>query len=182
MTVPDDAGRWLLPIARAAIAERLGLDAPVAPDAAWLGEPGACFVTLTQQGRLRGCIGSLEAFRPLGADVAAHAVDAAVRDPRFPPLAADELAATSIEVSVLSAPEPFPVADEADACARLRPGVDGVILTAGRRRATFLPQVWDELAEPRRFLAQLKRKAGLEPGYWGADLRLATYTVRAWSE
>ena len=102
-----------------------------------------------------------------------------MRDPRFAPLTADELARTRIEVSLLEAAQPFTVRDEADAMARLRPGVDGLILRHGSRRATFLPQVWEQLPAPADFIGRLKQKAGLPANYWGPDVRLATYPVRA---
>ncbi len=152
-------------------------------DDAWLRAPGACFVTLMHAGRLRGCIGSVRARRPLGEDVRANARAAALADPRFPPLAAHELAATRIEVSLLSAPVPLLVRDEAEALAALRPGTDGVILEMrGGERSTFLPQVWDSLPSPREFLGQLKRKAGLPADFWSADLHLFRYTVMHWQE
>ena len=189
---PDDAGLVLLPLARRAIANRLGVPASATPlagvsgsgadDDAWLELPGASFVTLTLGGSLRGCIGSLAPHRTLGEDVEANAVAAAVRDPRFPPLTSGEFEATLIEVSVLSAPRVLPVDGEADLLARLRPGVDGVILSTARHRATFLPQVWDQLPQPSDFLAHLRRKAGLPAGYWGADVEIEVYTVTAWKE
>ena len=157
-----------------------------AADAAWLDAPGASFVTLTSGrapgGALRGCIGSLEARRPLREDVEANAVAAALHDPRFAPLSARELDDTVVEVSVLSAPAALPVADEAELLARLRPGVDGVVLSACGRRATFLPQVWEQLPDPADFLARLRRKAGLPADYWGRDVVVETYTVTAWQE
>lgn len=199
--LPPDAGRILLPLARGAIAERLRLEAGVedgfeaqfaGPDAsvrvldehpAWLDAPGAAFVTLHIDGDLRGCIGTLEAFRPLGDDVRINAVNAAFRDPRFEPLAAGEFDLVRVEVSVLSTPEPLPdVRSEAQAVARLRPGVDGVILRSGSHRATFLPQVWDHLPAPDDFLTQLRRKAGLRPDHWDEHTRLLRYTVQAWEE
>lgn len=178
----DELGNALLRHARAAIAEALGEPAAAAPDLPALHDPGATFVTLTQGGELRGCIGSLEAHRPLLDDVQANARAAALRDPRFPPLVASELARTRVEVSLLTPAEPLPVTSEADACRQLRPGVDGVILTAGGRRATFLPQVWEQLPEPANFLARLRQKAGLPASYWGADVRLWRYAVRKWKE
>lgn len=178
----DELGNGLLRLARNAIGERFGLaPQPVAEQPAWR-QPGASFVTLTQGGELRGCIGSLEAWRPLAEDVAANARAAAFRDPRFEPLTAGELAHTRIEVSLLAPAEPLPCRDEAEAMARLRPHIDGVILSAGRHRATFLPQVWEQLPAPAAFLAQLKRKAGLAADYWGSDLRLERYTVKKWQE
>ena len=131
---------------------------------------------------MRGCIGSLQAHRPLADDVVANALAAAFRDPRFPPLAADELAVTRIEVSLLAQAEPLPCADEAEALERLRPGIDGLILSCGAQRATFLPQVWDSLPQPHDFLAQLKRKAGLPADYWSPQLTLERYRVRKWKE
>ncbi len=183
--IPEDAGRVLLTLARGAIERELvggrGRVAPAA-EAPWLREPGATFVTLTSAGRLRGCIGSLQAWRGVGEDVVANARAAAFGDPRFPPVAASELPRLRVEVSLLSASSPVTFADEADAVAQLRPGVDGVILTAPGRRGTFLPQVWDELPDPRDFMAHLKRKAGLPASYWGPDVRLERYTVQKWSE
>lgn len=185
-TLQADArlGAALLGSARAAIASALGA-APVAfvrPAHPALDEHGASFVTLERENRLRGCIGTLDAHRTLDEDVRANAVAAALRDPRFPPLRAGELASTRIEVSVLGAAQPLPVADEADALARLRPFEDGLILAWRERRATFLPQVWDALPRPRDFLRELRRKAGLSPEFWAADLRLSRYRVAKWTE
>ena len=180
---PDPAG----PAARRTAPGAAAHAAPgVAAHAAWLDAPGASFVTLTSGrapgGALRGCIGSLEARRPLRADVEANAVAAALHDPRFAPLTARELDDTVVEVSVLSVPAALPAADEAELLARLRPGVDGVVLSACGRRATFLPQVWEQLPNPADFLARLRRKAGLPADYWGRDVVVETYTVTAWQE
>jgi AmmeMemoRadiSam system protein A len=183
-----DRGRVLLALAREAIAAALGAPGPAPVPAAllfapWLRAPGACFVTLTQQGRLRGCIGSVHARRPLADDVRGNALAAALSDPRFPPLTVAELPATRIEVSLLSAASPLPAASEAEALAALRPGVDGIILECGAEaHATFLPQVWDSLPAPRDFLAHLKHKAGLPHEFWSPDLRLLRYTVTHWEE
>ncbi len=181
---PPDAGPTLTGVARAAIAERLGMavEHPESATAPWLHEHGAAFVTLTEQHRLRGCIGSLEPWRPLIDDVRANAVSAAFHDPRFPQLEGGEFRDVSIEVSVLTPAEPFPVRDEADAVARLRPGVDGVVLESGRHRGTFLPQVWDQLPDPEQFLDHLKLKAGLPSDHWGPDVRLSRYQVTAFHE
>ncbi len=180
--LPDVQGQILLAVARDAIAQRLGETGVVHEPGAWLQEPGASFVTLTQQGTLRGCIGSLEAHRPLLDDVRANAVAAAVRDPRFPPLQVAELPQTRIEVSLLSAAEDMTFDSEAQAIAQLRPGIDGVILRFGQTRGTFLPQVWESLPRPEDFLAHLKRKAGLPADFWHDDIRLARYTVNKWQE
>ncbi len=180
----DALGITLLALARNAIAARLGQPAPAAeiPSMPELTAPGATFVTLTQDGILRGCIGSLSPHRALADDVFANAQAAAFRDPRFPPLAVDELATTRIEVSLLDPSEPLPCTDEAEAIARLRPGIDGLVLSCGAQRATFLPQVWDSLPQPRDFLARLKQKAGLPADYWSPQLTLERYTVRKWKE
>ena len=177
-------GRHLLDLARQAIAETLGLapGEPPSPPEPWLEAPGAVFVTLTQHGELRGCIGSLEARRALIDDLRANARAAAFSDPRFPPLEAEELGRTRVEVSILSRPEPMVFRNEADLLAQLRPNVDGVILEQGWHRATFLPQVWEQLPEPRQFLAQLKRKAGLAPDFWASDLQVARYGVEKFKE
>lgn len=141
---------------------------PTAPveESPLLQADGACFVTLTQGGRLRGCIGSLEAYRPLIDDVREHALDAAFNDPRFPPLRADELDQTEIEISRLTPPTPLVYDDADDLLSKLRPGVDGVILKDGFRRATFLPQVWEKIPDRRDFLGELCRKMGASPNLW----------------
>ncbi len=143
-----------------------------------LRSPGASFVTLRRRGELRGCTGSLEAVRPLVEDVARNAWRSASADPRFPPLGFSELGDLEISVSVLSALEPFPAASEADLLARLRPGVDGLVLRQGDRCATFLPSVWEGLPEPRDFLDALREKAGLPRGPWSPALRFERYTTR----
>lgn len=179
--VPEDAGSVLLPLARAAIAARLGRSQG-RPQADWLTEPGASFVTLTVASRLRGCIGSLTAHRALGDDIESNAVAAAFRDARFRPLAAPELDALRIEVSVLTEPEPICAASRAEALAQLVPGADGVILNSGGRRATFLPQVWQQLPDPEEFYRALLRKAGLPPNHWDAGTTLERYGVESWIE
>jgi MEMO1 family protein len=176
-------GRMLLDIARNSIEAALGVSAPKAlPDEAWLKPLRASFVTLTQNGRLRGCIGSLEAERALAEDVQRNARAAALSDPRFAPLAREELAATRIEVSLLSTPKPIAFADHADLIARLRPGEDGLILECNGACGTFLPQVWDGLPDPERFIAELKRKAGLSPQLSTAKCRIQRYSVLKWKE
>jgi AmmeMemoRadiSam system protein A len=182
MTPRDNAGVILLPIARAAIARALGRDAEAAENADWLREPGATFVTLKQDEQLRGCVGSLKAHRPLLDDVKANAQAAAFRDPRFKPLAPEELEATRVEVSLLSPLEPIRFESEPDALSQLRPGTDGIVFEYGYHQSTFLPQVWEDLPEPAEFMAHLKHKAGLPPDFWDADVKLARYTVAKWSE
>ena len=177
-----DLGRVLLGIARSAIGEELGLEIPSRRDHAALSPPAATFVTLKQAGELRGCIGSLEPRRPLGVDVRENAIAAAFRDPRFPPLTAREFATTSIEVSLLTRDELVGARSEDELIAQLRPGVDGVVVQHGAKRATFLPQVWATIADPRAFLRALKRKAGLPEDFWSPQLNVSRYTVTKWAE
>jgi AmmeMemoRadiSam system protein A len=170
-------GRLLTALARTAIAAEFGAPWPALPRPVWLDEPAATFVTLTLHGQLRGCIGSLEAHRSLYDDVAHNARAAAFGDPRFPSLAADELPAVRIEISVLTALQPLQFSSEADALRRLRPGIDGVVFQYGGRRATLLPQVWEQFPEPHEFMAQLKRKAGLPANLRADDMQLAVFQV-----
>ena len=176
------AGQVLLPIARAAIARELGRTQTADEAAAWLRQMGATFITLKQGTKLRGCIGTLRAHRPLLDDVKANAVSAAFRDPRFRPLTAAELDMTRLELSLLSEVKALTFENERDALSQLRPGVDGVILHYGYHQSTFLPQVWEELSEPTEFMAHLKRKAGLPPDFWEPEMKLARYTVSKWTE
>jgi len=178
----SEKGATLLKLARSEIASKLGEPAAKPVKAAWLQEPGASFVTLTRQGELRGCIGTLEAHRPLGVDVRENAVAAAFRDPRFMPLTRGEFDDVRVEVSVLSPTEPLQVKDESAALAVLRPNIDGVVFEYGHYRSTFLPQVWEQLPKPAEFLAHLKRKAGLPVDFWADQVRLSRYTVSKWKE
>ena len=173
----EEAGSTLLAIAQASIEQGLFNQAARPMEAAWLKQPGATFVTLTRDGALRGCIGSLEAARPLGEDVAQNALGAAFRDPRFPPLSEAEWPGCKLEVSLLSAAKPVRFADEADLVAQLRAGEDGVILEADGRRATFLPQVWESVPDKRAFLDELLRKAGLPADTRLARCRISRYRV-----
>ena len=178
-----DRSRTVLQVARRAIAQALGATASRAPvDESWLRELGSAFVTLRQDGALRGCIGSLEAWRPLAEDIAQNAVAAALHDRRFPPVNATELDRLEVEVSLLTPSIPLPCIDEADARRQLRPGIDGVVLEYGQHRATFLPQVWDSLPEAADFLSELKQKAGLPADFWHPDLQLRRYGVEKFCE
>lgn len=172
-----ERGRVLLPIARASISSALGRVSPAEEKAPWLQEKGACFVTLTQNDELRGCIGTLEAHRSLLLDVKANAKAAAFQDPRFAAMADSELDITQVEVSLLSAMQPLQFAGERDALAKLQPGVHGVVFEYGRYRSTFLPQVWEQLPNVVEFMAHLKHKAGLSPNFWAEEVRLSLYTV-----
>ncbi len=179
--------RFLLKLAREAIT-RAVYNQPSPPvDLDQLSEPlreeGASFVTLTIQGQLRGCIGTVEAYLPLAVDVAENAVRAAFHDPRFYPLTPEELDQVEIEISVLTPPQPLEFSSPEELVRKLRPGVDGVILQKGFTRATFLPQVWEKLPDPPTFLAHLCTKAGLPPDAWQKPgIQVYTYRVEEFSE
>jgi len=140
-----------------------------------LTERRATFVTLHKHHQLRGCIGMLEAVRPLVEDIAENAFLAAFRDPRFPPLAADEFGELDIHLSILTPAEPVSFTSEQDLITQLQPGIDGLILEEGHRRGTFLPSVWEQLPEPEQFLRHLKQKAGLPPDHWSDSIRIFRY-------
>ena len=180
------SGPLLLGLARDSIEYGLEHGAPLPvqieelPQA--LSQPAASFTTLLQGGALRGCCGRLEAERAVASDVAHSAFEAAFRDPRFDPVVRDELAGIDLEVSVLTPMEPMRVADEADLLDQLRPGIDGLVIAEGARRATFLPKVWEMLPEPQRFVAQLKAKCGLPQDYWSARLEFLRYRTTTYAE
>jgi AmmeMemoRadiSam system protein A len=136
----------------------------------------ACFVTLLKEGMLRGCIGSLTAHQPLINDVVNNAFNAAFHDPRFPPLQVDELPLISLDISVLSKPQPLLINSESELYQKLRPGIDGLILSDNGQRATFLPSVWDQLPNPHDFVSHLKNKAGWASDYWSPTMQIETYT------
>ena len=143
---------------------------------------GACFVTLHLDRELRGCIGSLEPYRPLIDDVAANAYGAAFRDPRFAPLTEAEFARIELHISILHPAQPLHFESEADLLAQLQPGVDGLILEAGALRSTFLPSVWEALPEPAQFFQELKRKAGLPVDYWSEIIRVWRYATESMAD
>ncbi len=181
----EDERHRLLDLAWASIRHGLAHGTPRSVDLdacpPLLAAPGAAFVTLHRSGELRGCIGHLEPGQPLAQDVADNAFAAAFRDPRFPPLASGELADLELEVSVLSPPEPILFDNEEDLLSQIRPGVDGLILEDGPARGTFLPAVWQSLPDPRRFLEELKRKAGLSRDHWSSTLRVWRYHTETFS-
>lgn len=141
----------------------------------------ATFVTLTYDERLRGCIGRLQAEKPLVADVAENAFAAAFRDPRFPPVNREELSGLKIHISILTPSEPVFFQTEEDLISQLKPGVDGLILEVGVRRGTFLPSVWGTLSQPKQFLRHLKEKAGLAQDYWSDQIRIFRYRTEEFS-
>jgi AmmeMemoRadiSam system protein A len=181
-----EEGRYLLVLARATIANVVGAksSSTLSDPPPRLNAPGAAFVTLrTRRGDLRGCIGSLEARRPLVEDVRENAIAAALRDPRFPPVKAAELSNLVVEVSVLTAPQPLDFDGPDDLLRKLRPNIDGVLIERGWNRATFLPQVWEQLPSPEEFLANLCYKAGLPPNAWRwPDLEVSIYQVEKFEE
>jgi uncharacterized protein len=175
----------LLQIARESISQGLTQGTPLSVIAgnypAELQAVRACFITLNQRGSLRGCIGHLEASLPLIEDVAENAYSAAFRDPRFPPLAQHELMDLEIHISVLTPSQPISFTSEADLIGQLRPFVDGLILTDGLHRGTFLPSVWEQLPEPALFLRHLKLKAGLTEDYWSDHIQVYRYETESFA-
>jgi len=165
--------------------EPLEVDPSEVPDKRLM-EDGACFVTLRSKrgGALRGCIGSLEAERPLIFDLVANALGAAFEDPRFAPLAKPELPKISIEVSVLTKPRPLLVSSSEDLLMKLAPSRHGLIIRKGMRSATFLPSVWEELPDPAEFLSSLCMKAGLRPDEWKdvSSMEFLVYETESFSE
>jgi AmmeMemoRadiSam system protein A len=178
--LPD--GATLLSLARASISGRFGLRFDRDDTNPALERPAATFITLKKDGRLRGCIGSLAPHRNLRDDIEANAQAAAFSDPRFEPLKFEELRDIAIEVSLLSPMEPMQFTSEADLLSQLKPGEDGLVLQHGPQRGTFLPQVWESLPEPKEFLAELKRKAGLPREFWHPDVKVFRYRVHKWAE
>jgi AmmeMemoRadiSam system protein A len=198
MSLTKEHQQQLLELAKTSILHGLQAGWPLPIDLAGfpaeLMECRATFVTLNKHQQLRGCIGVLEAFRPLAEDIAENAFRAAFKDPRFPPLTADEFDELEIHLSILTPAEPILFTSEQDLIAQLQPGIDGLILEEsaagsgrsppaidgfvlerGRRRGTFLPSVWEQLPEPRQFLRYLKQKAGLPADYWSENIRVYRY-------
>jgi AmmeMemoRadiSam system protein A len=148
-----------------------------------LQEKGASFVTLTLKGELRGCIGTLEAFQPLLADVREHAMDAAFKDYRFPPVQLPELQLIRIEISRLTPPQPLIYKEPKELPRKLKRGVDGVILKDGFQRATFLPQVWEQLPKVEEFLGHLCIKMGVPSNTWSQKkMDVSIYHVEEFHE
>jgi MEMO1 family protein len=169
------AAQALLGRARRGRTPAVALESLAAP----LRTVAASFVTLTREGRLRGCVGSLDASRALAEDIAANAAKAGFEDPRFRPVTEDELRGAAIEVAILSRPAPVAFDGEADLLAQLRPGRDGLILREGSRKATFLPKVWDALPERQAFLEALKAKAGLPRDHWSGEVKAWRYVAES---
>ena len=148
-----------------------------------LTDQGATFVTLTKRGALRGCVGALEAHQPLAEDVREHAVAAALQDYRFPQVSPDEVPELKIEISRLTTPQELEYGGADDLLKLLRPGIDGVILRDGFRRATFLPQVWEKIPDPAEFISHLCQKMGVDENTWRyRRLEVFTYQVEEFHE
>ncbi len=189
MSISDEDGRRLLTIAREILRESFEGSENNAKfrmvdlDNGLFLEKRGVFVTLQRKGTLRGCIGTIEPVKSLLDAVVDNARHAAFHDTRFSPLTSSELDDVTIEISILTPTRKLHYADVQDLVQRLRPGVDGVILEKGGRRATFLPQVWEQLTTPESFLSQLCLKAGLPSGAWkSGDLEISTYQVRSFQE
>ncbi len=174
ITLSRSEQKQLLALARESI--RYGLDCgkaiPVDLDsfAPELTRPGAAFVTLEKEGDLRGCIGSVEACRPLVEDVAINAWNAAFTDTRFKPLTSGEFRDLDIDISVLTEPLEMTFDSEEDLRQQLEPGRDGLIISENHHRSLFLPAVWEKLPDVDSFLSHLKQKAGLAPDYWSDSM------------
>lgn len=138
-------------------------------------EPLGTFVTLTRNGHLRGCMGCLETDDALIKSVASCAYNAAFRDPRFEKLTKEERPLVKIEISILSEMLSLPVENRDSLLDQLKPGEDGLMLKYGSHRATFLPQVWEQLPVPALFLEQLLLKAGLARDFWSASIQWYRY-------
>lgn len=146
-------------------------------------QKGGTFVTLSMDGALRGCIGHIIAKESILEGVEENAVNAAFRDPRFPPLSPEEWDRVRVEVSILTDPKPLSYEGPEDLLQKLRTGVDGVIIRKGHHQSTFLPQVWEQLPDKEAFLTHLCLKAGLEGDAWRKEpLEVLTYQVQAFEE
>lgn len=184
--LPDTERRILLRLARSAITSELFRNAKVFRPASVspvLSQKRGCFVTLHKKGNLRGCIGTIEPVTPLIECVEENALNAAFRDPRFPPLSKSELPKIDIEISILSVPTPVEFDDGEDLKRKIRPHRHGVIIAKGYRRATFLPQVWEQLPDTESFLNHLCLKGGMDRGAWkDKKTAVSIYTVEYFSE
>jgi uncharacterized protein len=178
---PSEIQTVLIDVASASLAQgvRVGTALDVAADAypEAVRRPGASFVTLRNGGELRGCIGSMRAQFPLVADVARNAFSAGFRDPRFPPIARDELASLAVSISVLSQPEPVAVDSERQLLELMRERSHGWVLQLGNRRGLLLPAVWDSIDDPEEFLGHLKAKARFRPDFWSSDIVVERFTA-----
>ncbi|MCF8044485.1 MAG: AmmeMemoRadiSam system protein A [Desulfarculaceae bacterium] len=187
----EQQGALLLKLARMSIARKLGIEKgkkdsdfrkKAFSDAPFAKKRGV-FVTLLMDGKLRGCIGNLEPDGTVVEGVRHNALNAAFEDPRFPPLEQEELDRVQIEVSILTKPVPLEYTDKEDLVSKITPYSDGLIIGKGSKKATFLPQVWEQVSEPEEFLSHLCRKAGLPADQWKkGDLEVRVYRVESFEE
>ncbi len=181
-------GEILLQIARHSIREELYPETDsVQPDKInekhdWLQQQAACFITLTKNDDLRGCIGTLDAYRPLYEDVRQNAKGAAFHDTRFSPLRAEEFDEIELEISLLSSMHAMTFDSEQNLLSQIRPGEDGIVFEYDYHRSTFLPQVWEQLPDARDFFSHLKQKAGLSLDFWSDRVKVYRYSVSKWKE
>lgn len=181
--MPTEAnGERLVQLARDVILHELGGPPPERPTGAWFEQPAATFVTITRDGRLHGCIGTLAPRRSLSADVEENAVAAAFMDPRSEPFRAEWLPEMGVEVTLLGPLERIAFTGEEDLLRQIVPHIDGLVLRWRLYRGTFLPQVWDSLPEPRAFLNELKVKAGLPRDFWAEDVEVSRFHVQKWGD
>jgi len=180
----SEQGRFLLTLARTTLQQRLaGGDMPKKPDDPGLLSSAATFVTLKISGNLRGCIGNLQAVGALWEGIRDNAINAAFHDHRFSALRSEELDRVHLDISILSPPKTLDYSHPDALLTQLRPGIDGVIVRDGRRSATFLPQVWQQLSDPQEFLGHLCRKAGLSERAWrDKKLEIQIYQVQCFAE
>ena len=177
----EEDGLRLVELARATIVHELGQGPrPSVPEGPWFGDPGATFVTITRDGRLHGCIGTLAPRRPLVVDVQHNALAAAFEDPRSEPYRAEWLPRMGVEVTLLGPLQPIEFSGQEELLTKVVPGLDGLVLRWGVYRGTFLPQVWESLPEPREFLEELKMKAGLHRDFWGEGVEIFRFRVQKW--
>jgi hypothetical protein len=177
----EEDGLRLVELARATIAHELGRGPRASlPEGPWFEQPGATFVTITRDGRLHGCIGTLAARRPLVVDVQHNALAAAFEDPRSEPYRAEWLPRMGVEVTLLGPLQPIEFSGQEDLLAKVVPHEDGLVLRYGVSRGTFLPQVWDSLPDPREFLDELKQKAGLSRDFWADGVEVFRFRVQKW--
>ena len=188
--ITGEQGQRLIQVARRTIAAKLGtLDEAdkVIPDND-LADPAfrekrGTFVTLKLKGQLRGCMGCLTPSETILEGIQRNAINSAFNDPRFPTLTSIELDQTEIDISILTSPRELEYTDPNDLLEKLRPNIDGVLINKGMARATFLPQVWEQLPGTEDFLAHLCRKAGLSPDEWKKDkLGVSIYQVQYFNE
>ncbi len=181
--LPNEDQQTLLRIAQESIQQGIKTGQPLQPNlqdySAPFQEMRATFVTLHLKEKLRGCIGIIEAIRPLIIDVAANAYAAASRDPRFSPVQQEELDRLVISISILSPRESIEFSSEEDLIQKIRPGIDGLILRDKGQQGTFLPAVWKECPDPKEFLSHLKMKAGLPPLHWSETVTIERFTVES---